>query len=183
MKNPVWFIDVDGVINALIDYANKPHLSSYSDWKTTNVNGYPIVFSPTLVNSINALSKTIDIVFLSTWASAAVDDFAPALGLDVKHFVRCNGSNSSFDYQGNDASKRWWKLNGILEHINNDQRPFIWADDDMHNEVKRAIHGRAAFEGVDNLLITPNSKIGLTKQHMEMVEAFTSRVSGSIFMP
>lgn len=177
MPKPVWFVDVDGVINALADYVNKPHLSSYPDWETINVNGYPIVFSPTMVQSINALSESIDIVFFSTWAEPAVRDLAPALDLNIKSFLRTDGSNSSFDYQGQDASKRWWKLNGILDHIKNDQRPFIWADDDMHNDIKRAIHGRAAFEGVDNLLITPNSKIGLTHQHMEMIEAFASRIS------
>lgn len=177
MLKPLWFVDVDGVINALVDYANKPHFGSYSDWQTINVNGYPIVFSPTMVQSINALSANIDIVFFSTWAEPAVRDLAPALGLDIKSFLRSDGTNSSFDYQGNDASKRWWKLNGILDHINNDQRPFIWTDDDMNNEVQRAIYGRAAFEGVDNLLIAPNSKIGLTNQHMEMIEAFVSRAS------
>lgn len=180
MKNPVWFVDVDGVINALVDYVNKPHLSVYSDWETISVNGYTIVFSPTLVESINTLSEAVDIVFLTTWAEAAVKDLAPALGLNIKHFLRSEGSNSSFEYQGNDPAKRWWKLNSILDHINNDQRPFIWTDDDMHNDVQRAIFGRAAFEGVDNLLIAPNSKTGLTPQHMGMIETFTSRVSRSV---
>jgi hypothetical protein len=177
MTKPVWFVDVDGVINVLVDYVNKPHLDSCSDWETIDVNGYTIVFSPTLVESVNALSETIDIVFLTTWVESAVNNLAPALGLNIKNFLRSDGSNSSFEYQGNDASKRWWKLNGILDHINNDHRPFVWVDDDMSNEVKRAILGRAAFEGVENLLITPNSKIGLTEQHIGIIEAFTSRVS------
>jgi hypothetical protein len=180
VKKPVWFVDVDGVINALVDYVNKPHLNSYSDWEALNVNGYIIVFSPAMVESINSLSETIDIVFMTTWAEAAANDLAPALGLNIKRFLRSDGSNSSFEYQGNDASKRWWKLNGILDHINQDQRPFIWTDDDMHNDIKRAIFGRAAFEGVDNLLITPNSKVGLTEQHLEMIRVFSARVSPPI---
>jgi hypothetical protein len=176
MTKPVWFVDVDGVINVLVDENKRLHLSSYADWETTVVNGYPIVFSPTLVKSINDLSETIDIVFFTTWAEKAVTDLAPALGLNIDNFLRSDGSNSSFEHQGNDATKRWWKLNGILDHINNDHRPFIWTDDDLSNEVQRAIRGRAAFEGVDSLLITPNSKVGLTKQHMETIEAFTSRL-------
>jgi hypothetical protein len=181
MPKPLWFVDVDGVINALVDYVAKHHLNHYSDWETIDVNGYPIVFSPTLIDSINRLSGYIDIVFLSTWAESAVTDLAPALGLNIKSFLRPDGSNSSFEYQGNDAAKRWWKLNGILKHINNDHRPFIWTDDDMHNDIQRAIFGRAAFEGVDNLLIAPNSKIGLTNQHIEMITTFTSRISRSTF--
>lgn len=174
---PVWFIDVDGVINVLPKAAQKDHEAFYKSWESTRVLTYNILYSPELVDELNRLSEFVEIIWLSTWNGHAATLLAPALGLHDFPFAMSHGTNSSFDLSSQDPAARWWKLNVILEHIKNDQRPFIWTDDDISPEVRKAIRGRAAFEGIDNLVINPNSNIGLTKSETSMIDQFIQRLT------
>lgn len=174
---PVWFIDVDGVINALPKPAQIIHETVYDSWQHTQVLTYNILYSPELIANINRLSEMADIIWLTTWNGHAPTLLAPALGLHDFGFAKAEGTNSSFDLTGQEPTTRWWKLNAILEHLYHDQRPFIWTDDDISLEVRHAIQGRASFEGVENLLITPNSNIGLTTRDTNLIESFIHRLS------
>lgn len=174
---PEIYLDVDGGVNAILDYVNKPHLLAHNDWEEKLVGEHRITYSPEVVNSLNVLSETAHITWLSAWKERAAKELSPAIGLNAKDFKHGEGHQSSLVYKGPEIDKRWWKLNVILDHIRNDQRPLIWVDDELHNEVQRSIRYIAVFEGVDLLMINTNIHVGLTNNDIDRIDLFMHKIN------
>lgn len=173
---PKLYLDVDGGVNAVLDYVNKPHLTAHSDWQELFIGEHRITYSPKVINALNELTKTVDITWLSAWKERAVNELSPALGLNVNSFKFGAGHQSSLVYKEPEIDKRWWKLNVALDHIHNDQRPLIWIDDELHKEAQNSIRYIAKFEAVDLLMLNTNIHVGITDNDLDRIDSFLSRL-------
>lgn len=170
-----WFLDVDGVINAL-HHLSAQHLEEFEDWNIVKVNGYSISYATEVIDFINAMSEKVEIVWLTTWADNAPLMLAPALGLKefkvassstglVLPFESMNGINSI-------PANRWWKLNVIMNHIELNGGSFIWTDDQMTSEVRHNTRSIADREGIEYNLTTPAKGTGLNRKDLAGIKNF-----------
>lgn len=178
MGKPVWFLDVDGVINAVSKIENV-HYSQFSTWEEKMVNGYKIRYSPEVVDFINRMSERVEVRWLTTWRDKAVDMLAPALGINVFPFDNAEGRWSPYgNFNGHNylPENRWWKLNVILKHIEDGGENFIWSDDDLYPHVRNYVRKIADKEGMESLFVTPEIKYGLNVQNLQRIENFVSQM-------
>lgn len=177
-NKPVWFLDVDGVINVVSKIGNE-HYSRFPRWEEVEVAGYKIRYSPDLVEFINNISARVDVRMLTTWKNASVELLAPAIGLKnfpVEDSVGTWSANGSFNGGHHLPENRWWKLNCILNHIETRKSDFIWSDDDLYPQVRNYARRMADFEGLETCLITPHLTLGLEPVHLERIEKFVAAI-------
>lgn len=124
MTTPVWFLDIDGVVNAAgLDLP--PHLVRTD--ATTAGTTWPIHYSPDVIEFINMIHRAglAEVRWLTTWGQDARTSFAPAVGLD-----------EFFAYDMYD-SDGWWKAEIVAASVVVDERrPVIWTDDDLDETEK-----------------------------------------------
>lgn len=161
MTRPIWFLDIDGVVNAAGDNL-RPHLVRTE--ATTAGTTWPIHYSPEVVKFINMVHRAglVEIRWLTTWGEDARTSFAPAVGLD--------------DFPAYDMydSGGWWKAEIVEASILDESRPFVWTDDDIAEEQI------ARFAGsVDEptLLVSPSTEVGLTSADLRRVLEFVSAIN------
>ena len=185
-NRPVWFCDVDGVINAL-NPDDHPKVS----WKTSKVavedshlgidGTYPIVWDANVVDFINRMSEKVEFVWLTSWGHTADMYLPPLTGLRGEWA-------DGFSYVGliphrYDFIPVWQqKLNAIesllsepdqSHHGKYYQRPVIWTDDELTPEV---IQGITRITGEKkSLLLRPEEGRGLSPRDCQLIEAFVSR--------
>ena len=177
-KRPVWFLDIDGVINAVSKIDNS-HYSRFSEWKEVEVNGYKIRYAPDVIDFINKMSDRVEVRFLTTWKNKAHEMLAPAVGL--KEFphddsVGTYSPNGSFNGGHHLPENRWWKLNVILDHIENGGEHFIWTDDDISIQARNYARRMAEFEGLETSILIPHMPLGLEPWHLERIESFVANL-------
>lgn len=183
---PVVYLDIDGVVNALNPNADvlEKRLQYWSEWKTDIIPNEPdadvvIVHAPELVTRINALAEKADVVFLSMWMNSAVDTFAPLVGLNVSEFADADGWNRVSERYILSTKERWWKLNLVVERMDDSAQPVVWIDDWMNVGVKKFIEEHAASKGVDILVMKPDERYGLTPTMMNRIDRFITEVNKS----
>jgi hypothetical protein len=177
-KLPVWFLDIDGVINVLPSNRNnikQPHHRIWDTWENISIEGFPIIYSPELIEGINQLSDIVNIVWLTTWRNKAVSLFAPAVGL--KNFPVRDSFGSHIVRSGflRTTQERWWKLNAVTEDIDTHARPIVWTDDlittkNIGNFVKKY----ALTKNVPIKTITPFGSLGLEPYHLKNIRSFVT---------
>lgn len=178
MGKPIWFLDVDGVINACSKISNI-HYSQFPRWEETIVNGYTIRYSPDVIDFINRMSDRVEIRWLTTWRDKAVTDLAPKLGLKDFPFEDAEGrwnAHGSFNGQNHLPENRWWKLNVILKHIETAGENFIWTDDDMTTYVQNYVRRMADFEGMETFFVSPKIEYGLLSENLVRIETFVEKM-------
>jgi hypothetical protein len=168
---PTWFLDVDGVINALSKIQQR-HFNEFPTWEQKQVNGFTIRYSPEVVDFINRMSERVDIKWNTTWHHQAVDLLSPVLGLKPFEVAQAEGMASPGDYINHQAHNRWWKMNSVLEHIESGGLDFIWTDDHLTQTVRHHVRRQADFEGLESCMIIPDGEMGLTRGHLERIEKF-----------
>jgi hypothetical protein len=181
MTKPVLFLDIDGVINVIPpskgDPNRHPHLRVWKEWKKVDILGFPITYSPNLIAHLNRLSKKVEIVWLTTWRDQAVSDFAPVVGLDSFRYIDPKGSEYPWGTKDTLAAgpeMRWWKLNGVLEALHAESRPFIWIDDDLRSNTKKYVRSLAKDMDVPNLMFITFEALGIEPDHIERIDEFVS---------
>lgn len=172
LRKPIWFCDVDGVINAVAKL-DKTHFKNYTDWKTVVVNGYTICYAEEVVDFMNRMSNRVDIKMLTTWKYDSMTMLAPAIGLRTDlEVIDVPGVWSPLS-MSIERESRWWKLNAIMDNINSpDGADFIWTDDDIGSTDRNYVKRMAEFEGLESLVITPHMGLGLEPEHLRRMEAF-----------
>ena len=75
-RKPVILLDVDGVVNMAKGDCG------WADKVITEVYGYSIGYSPTVIKKINEWNAIAEVRWLTSWDSKAQSLLAPALGLD-----------------------------------------------------------------------------------------------------
>lgn len=177
MTKPVWFLDVDGVLNCCDRYNAKA--SAWPDYREQLVGPYgpsgpmyPIKFAPALIEVLNEFvdQDLVDVRWLTTWGAAANGDLREFLGI------------RELPVQGPDDTSTvntlwaegWWKWTLVqefrLEHPN---VPIIWTDDDhaIFRDARRVLEE----EGADALVIAPAGNQGLTPTDLDEIRAFIAR--------
>ena len=168
MTKPMLFLDVDGVLNAV----TRKTPSSWDDWKETTVLGYRILYSPSVVSFLNALSHTVDIVWLSTWRNRANVDLAPALGLEgpwvvAEDLVR-PGMRVEELLPGTTRypwEMSWHKYQVLLSVLakSDPDVVFAWVDDDLDKKHKVALKRTFVAQA---LIIKPYQAVALEPSHL-----------------
>lgn len=174
-STPVWFLDIDGVINSFPK--PKAHMvKRYGEYEHTVVLGYSIWHSPKVVDFINAVNASglVEVVWLTTWRAEARTEFAPAVGLDdFPTITKSLGSDHCW-------SPDWWKFQGVRDFLqdNGEGRPVVWTDDDLSKPLKRAFREEYPPATTPSLLLTPMTCPGLTPEHLASILAFLRAQKG-----
>ena len=177
MEQPVWFLDVDGVLNSW-DTPDPRHGTYQVAWVPVGRRPVRVEYSPSVIARINALHTAglVEVVWLTSWNEHARTQLAPEIGLlafDVVPEPPLSSTRWS-TLPGTDAT--WWKVGRILEHITaHPNRPYIWTDDWLTKADKFTLRevGRAP-----ELLITVPRTPGLTHAHLDRIEEFCREVAG-----
>lgn len=181
VTKPVWFCDIDGVINALNHrrYLNVDWVKSEVVHAGTGlgIDGtYPLAWDPKVIDFINRMSEKVEFVWLTSWAHVADMSLPPLTGL---HGGWANG----FEYVNliplrHDVTSVWHKKFETVQRTVFDRRgqffgrPFIWTDDHMSYEVPAKIEN---FDYVDrSLLVKPTASRGLDEWDLERIEGFVN---------
>jgi len=161
MTVPIWFLDIDGVVNAAgVDLPE--HLVRTE--ATTAGTTWPIHYSPEVVEFINMIHRAglAEIRWLTTWGQDARSSFAPAVGLD--------------DFPAYDMydSEGWWKAEIVAASIAEEARPIIWTDDDINDDDVAYFRD---FATVPSAVIPPATEVGLTSSDLSAVLTFTQQMN------
>lgn len=167
MKNI--YLDIDGVINAMSHNPPSMNTQWFGTWKQEKVMGYTILWSVELVERLNALAARPDvqIKWLTTWRKDAAQTFSEPVGLDGHDWFYFDTPDEDL-YVAHD----WWKFRHVRDEFEKGVADkYVWIDDDLMWEQ----HSRNWLEDKDPdiiLPISPNSNHGITRKHMDQIEAF-----------
>lgn len=167
MTIPIWFLDIDGVINSVgmpeAGDGVDPSLYSTIEVPTSEDVSWPITYSSKVVDFINEMSRSglVEVHWLTTWQQDAHRFLGPAIGLDTF---------PAFD-EPEMVDTGWWKESVAREALRNDPRPYIWTDDDLTIKIGDSMQRHFVQ---DSLLIGPSMRPGLTDKHLEAIRMFVS---------
>lgn len=167
---PVWFLSVDGVVNALGPADHHDVDDFVSTVAATRGETRSITFSPSIIDRINRLScdRIVEIRWVSEWEQDARSLFAPAVGLDA--FLAHSNP------QEVESPMSWWKGAIVIGEYLKSGRPFIWTDDELDEEIVESF----SEEPVPLLLLAPDPAVGLTQTQLDQIEEFArSDLSGA----
>ena len=166
---PVWWLDVDGVINASPAPSRKM-LDQFEHRVVAVSSGgvaaeLPLWWRPAVVNFINNVSRDgrAEVRWLTTRGQQARAVLAPVVGLD--DFVVAGEQPDGPGAYPGDA--QWWKVVTIREQHDGSDR-LVFTDDDLSARSRQQV--RSIAESA--LLVTPMSSPGLTDQHLTTIEAY-----------
>lgn len=195
MTKPVWFLDIDGVLNVIPSASKRnsdtaPHFKVWKNWHpVTDVTvpnkvgfaTYPIRVSPDLIDNVNAISENVDIHWLTTWKNLAPTIFAPTFGVKDFPVADAYGSESPFGSRyayGNLPEFRWWKLNAVIKDMEVNARPVIWTDDDISSSTSGSyVKSIARDLDIPILVIPPFDAKGIEPWHIDRIKEFVAENS------
>jgi hypothetical protein len=181
MKKPIILLDVDGVINfAGSEEKAKvlwPDIIYERRVLSSTGKRYDVLYSPAMVQKINAWHQVAEVRWLTTWNDCAKTNLAPALKLD--------------SFENSRKSKDGKIETAIL--VGKEQGAdglVIWIDDDLKEWTERndkeiasiespisklsprqifaVTHSPVIFDRPNTVLLSPS--IGLTPQHVQLVD-------------
>lgn len=181
MNKPVWFLDVDGVING-----DKVAPRYFPDWSHEIVHatdyegveqGFPIHYSPTLIEFINETSKIVDIVWLTTWKDQANTRLAPALGINGPFpegftLAEVDTDSSHYGGWGGMVTAKAHSVT-ILSKSKFAGSPVIWTDDQANKMVRANV--KASLGDTPNLLMAPAPSVGINVYDMGRIQKFLNQ--------
>ena len=162
-----FYLDVDGVINAVSSGAPRQNTDWHGEWRREKVGVFQIQWATELIDSLNAITarREVDGKWLTTWEEQAPEFLAPAVGLQCEGWPVLTGAL-------NDSVQDWWKLGQIQADIAaTAPAAAIWIDDEIATEA-RALEWLTSGTGTPILHISPNFRHGLTRKHVEVIEQF-----------
>ncbi len=163
-NRPVWLLDVDGVLNAV-----KPgrvwKAAPFHATVTVDV-GYRLRWAPGLVKRIRGLHAegVVEIRWCTSWCPyASAVELALNMPRDLPRALT-DGQCEMFGRQL-DAAKA-----GAALGVWDEGRRLVWTDDTAV-AAAAGLHDQLTAGG-RGLLIAPDSRFGLTPQHMDRIEDF-----------
>lgn len=158
MTKPLWFLDVDGVINAFSHQQQYRAImvpAAGREWK--------IRYNTKVIESITDLSEKIDIWWCTTWMDEAATNLAPRLGLPEFPVVE-----PIKPHEMSVIGTSWWKYWRVFDSIPQG-RKIVWTDDDIPNLMLWELNN---YPNV--LAIRPNFRTGLTLNELNQISSFIS---------
>ena len=136
MSIPIWFLDIDGVVNAISDAIPPGYRRTTA---LTMGRGWRIVYSPDVVDFINFAhrQRLAEVRWLTTWEQDAHRELAPTVGLDAF---------PAYDIPDADSPSGWWKADVVALSVAEEKRPIIWTDDDLGQEDVNFLDGSSDVE-------------------------------------
>lgn len=177
MSKPIWFLDIDGVINVPGPFSNEGGdnhdklYATHPEWTNLMIGVYPIMYAHRVVEFINRVHRSglVQVQWLTSWNQTAVTEFAPAVGLDT--FPVAGAKGSEFIY----PVEKWWKYKTVEAVAG--ERNFIWTDDDLRAGFMDKLVRKNHDAGFKSLIIAPHQSRGLNNLHLKSIEEFATRVS------
>jgi HAD domain in Swiss Army Knife RNA repair proteins len=173
---PTVFLDVDGVLNAFRFDVEHASFGDFTDHAVT-IDDQPglgrrfdLCLSRTMGERLASLNAVI--VWVTTWEHHADTYIAPLCGLPRDLSVLTSPD-------GVDTWHGTWKFDAVRRAVSEDPRPFVWVDDDLDAFGRGSDSARrwAADLPIENLLVSPDPRAGLTHGHLEAIEAFLEKVT------
>lgn len=159
---PVWLLDIDGVINA-----NKPGWSAAP--RKVFCGGFTIRWAPALIVRIRQLHRAgrVEVRWSSTWCGypTQLGELSTQLGVD---FLPSFGDRP--------PTKTWGdlKVEAAIDVLASGRR-LVWTDDDEVDAARHLFPQLAEAEADGRaLLIAPQSNRGLQPEHLDQIEAFAN---------
>lgn len=167
---PIWLLDIDGVINA-DPYKVPAHVWPEDQWIQRLAAGatkdWLITAAQPVLDFICRVheEKLAEIVWLTTWQNHA-NNVSDALFLP--HFrVLENPMWDGTRYAG----KGWWKLAEFFDQLSLG-RPILWTDDDISTEILGLVRAGSDPDGPQSFLICPKGSEGLGPWHLRKIAKF-----------
>lgn len=176
MSRPVWFLDVDGVLNAVrhpVDEDGYRRIDVPGPWGRS----WGIVHSPAIVARVGRLARdgSASVHWLTTWMDYAARFLAPRLGLPELPVA----GESSLGLALPEGPLGWWKAHAVDRYLaGHPGVPLVWTDDDLDDGTALALG--AAHPGTPTLLIAPSPLTGLTPGDLDRVEEFLRTHGGAV---
>jgi len=162
-QRPWLFLDIDGVINSTwrsVRNDRAYQLTGFADYQTCQAGGFTIAYSPSVVERI--LSLDANVVWATTWITVpeALEELIAELGItdDLPRLTKVKPRSAT----------ACGKAEGIKRWLADDDRPFVWIDDDIGSED----HELCIDHGYDCLLVVPDRDLGITAGELEQIEQF-----------
>lgn len=170
--------DVDGVYIAQTDHRFDPPPREASGWDGVwhplEIGGaFPGWWSQEMIDSLNRIgNELVSPRWLTSWEEGAPEQVAPALSI-------AGGSSwpvlTGVEYD-NPVNWQWWKLAALKADLAaTNPEGFIWIDDDIGSNPD-ALAWLSSLD-VPHLVIVPAARIGVTRSHIEEIEAFIGEFS------
>ncbi len=175
-STPIWFLDVDGVINAITSRDTDRFQSGRANPDGPGAGNYQfsIRWDASIIARINELqdSGRVKVMWLTTWGSGANGQLRELIGINELEVADEPPSMRGYaSYDDNEpAPGGWWKAGTVRTFVENSpaNRKFIWTDDDI-------IHEPHAIEyiGSHNILaIAPLEYVTLVHDDIDKIELF-----------
>ena len=173
---PTLFLDVDGVLNAFQFDVELASFDDFTDHAITidDQHGLSRTFDVCLSRSMGERIASLRalIVWVTTWEQHADTYIAPLCGLPTGMDVLA-GPGGGGTWNGT------WKFDAVRRAVGDHPRPFVWVDDDLDIFGMGSDTARrwAADLPIENLLLSPDPRTGLTHGQLEAIEAFLAQVT------
>lgn len=170
---PVWFMDVDGVVN--IFPKGTPPKGTQRGEATPFVDApymtnprFPITWRPAITARIMDMHDRgiVKVVWLTTWGRGANYGLHSLIGF---HELQVIADPEDHPYRGMSFQK-WWKNLAVRNYLEvHSPSKIVWTDDDLgyHKNTVSDLH-----EKVDALMISPQEHRGITEAHLDAIEEF-----------
>jgi hypothetical protein len=128
-------------------------------------------FDPSVVEWVHQLHQRAEVVWATTWEAAA-NIFATAAGLPaavVGADSRTHPPRFGYVKDGDSAA---WKADALADMYAN--RPLVWVDD-LATRHRRDLYWRHPDDVDKTLVVVPEQHVGITPDHMHVIDAFVER--------
>ena len=162
-RNPILFVDVDGVISLFGFAAGHQELPGPFHW----IDGIAHCIPPATGERLERLASRYELVWATGWEEKANEYLPFILGLSSRE-LPC----LVFDGRAVFGSAHW-KLDAIEEFAGD--RPAAWIDDNIDEACLLWAKGRDA----PTLLVQTESAVGLTDEHVERLLAWADEIKSA----
>lgn len=166
------YLDVDGVVSP---FGPLGRTDWGSEWKLADAGLLEVAFAVELVDELNALASNPEarFVWLTSWEELAPRFLCPAIGLEGQHWPVL--TSEALINDGWDGHPEWWKLAALQRDIEaSGTGRIVWMDDQLDYEP--AARSWAEFLRDRTLLVSPDPRRGLSRDHIASIKAFLSAV-------
>jgi HAD domain in Swiss Army Knife RNA repair proteins len=160
-RNPILFVDVDGVISVFGFSPDAGELPGPFHW----IDGVAHCIPPDAGERLVRLSNRFELVWATGWEEKANEYLPYILGLPSAE-LPC------LLFQGNAVfGSAHWKLDAISDYAVD--RPAAWIDDSIDDACRSWATAREA----PTLLVETESDVGITDDHVDTLIAWADEVS------
>lgn len=198
MTIPVWFMDVDGVLNMFPENHVDALLSGIQTFKASpnrwpgmseeekeemkrrrgGLHRYQITYDPSIIERIKALheSGVVKVVWLTTWGIGANGELRAGFNFPRFKIAGDPEIDATTKMDGTiltDHPSRWWKADCVEKYLvkNSDVTSFVWTDDDL--DLNPSVRDWALKNG--GHVLCPDYTTGLTHEDLDAIEAYLTR--------